>query len=171
MSDYHTPALLQESLSALVSEPSGIYADVTFGGGGHTAGILSRLNEAGRVIAFDRDAEALANNIEDGRLIKIRSDFRFLRNHLLALAAKDKALGQRISEGLDGILADLGVSSHQFDTPERGFSFRADAPLDMRMNREGGPRAAELINTLPREELERILRLYGEVENARRVAA
>ena len=171
MSEYHTPVLLDESVSALVRNPSGIYADVTFGGGGHTAGILSRLNEDGHVIAFDRDNDALANKIDDPRLTMVRADFRFIRNFVLAIAREREDLRERLEDGLDGILADLGVSSHQFDTADRGFSFRYDAPLDMRMNREGGQTAADVVNSYSLEDLERIFKIYGEVDNARKVAA
>lgn len=172
MSDYHTPVMLDESISALVTNPSGTYADSTFGGGGHTAELLSRLNEDGHVIAFDRDSDAIDNRIDDPRLTLVRADFRFIHNFVLDLAHKtgDKALGAKLSGGLDGILADLGVSSHQFDTAERGFSFRYDAPLDMRMNREGGKTAADVVNEYSQEDLERLLRIYGEVDNARKVA-
>lgn len=172
MSDYHTPVMLDESISALVTNPSGTYADATFGGGGHTAELLSRLNEDGHVIAFDRDSDAIDNRIDDPRLTLVRADFRFIHNFVLDLAHKtgDKALGANLSGGLDGILADLGVSSHQFDTAERGFSFRYDAPLDMRMNREGGKTAADVVNEYSQEDLERLLRIYGEVDNARKVA-
>ena len=172
MSDYHTPVMLDESISALVTNPSGTYADATFGGGGHTAELLSRLNEDGHVIAFDRDSDAIENRIDDPRLTLVRADFRFIHNFVLDLAHKtgDKALGAKLSGGLDGILADLGVSSHQFDTAERGFSFRYDAPLDMRMNREGGKTAADVVNEYSQEDLERLLRIYGEVDNARKVA-
>lgn len=172
MSDYHTPVMLDESISALVTNPSGTYADATFGGGGHTAELLSRLNEDGHVIAFDRDSDAIDNRIDDPRLTLVRTDFRFIHNFVLDLAhmTGDKALGAKLSGGLDGILADLGVSSHQFDTAERGFSFRYDAPLDMRMNREGGKTAADVVNEYSQEDLERLLRIYGEVDNARKVA-
>lgn len=172
MSDYHTPVMLDESISALVTNPSGTYADATFGGGGHTAELLSRLNEDGHVIAFDRDSDAIDNRIDDPRLTLVRADFRFIHNFVLDLAHKtgDKALGAKLSGGLDGILADLGVSSHQFDTAERGFSFRYDAPLDMRMNREGGKTSADVVNEYSQEDLERLLRIYGEVDNARKVA-
>ena len=172
MSDYHTPVMLDESISALFTNPSGTYADATFGGGGHTAELLSRLNEDGHVIAFDRDSDAIDNRIDDPRLTLVRADFRFIHNFVLDLAHKtgDKALGAKLSGGLDGILADLGVSSHQFDTAERGFSFRYDAPLDMRMNREGGKTAADVVNEYSQEDLERLLRIYGEVDNARKVA-
>ena len=221
MSEYHTPVLLTESVSALVTNPSGIYADATFGGGGHTAGVLSRLHEDGFVIAFDRDIQALDNKIDDPRLILIHNNFRFIHNYgvlawrkgLAALSAGEQltakageqptaGAGKQLTakagvasgrpsgerayslvsanepEGLpeaegaifDGILADLGVSSHQFDTAERGFSFRFDAPLDMRMNTEAGKTAADIVNTYGEAELERILRLYAEVDNPRKAA-
>jgi len=164
MSTYHTPVLLKASIDALLSGNSGIYIDATFGGGGHTAEILSRLNQSGRVIAFDRDEDAIAAcPVKDDRLTLVRGDFRFIENHLALAAGKD-ALA-------DGVLADLGVSSHQFDTPERGFSFRYDAPLDMRMNREAPRSAADLINGCSEKEIADILRLYGEVGNAGRMAA
>ncbi len=172
MSEYHTPVMLDESISALVTNPSGTYADVTFGGGGHTAELLSRLNEDGHVIAFDRDSDAISNRIDDHRLTMVRADFRFIHNFVLNKAHEttDETLRGKLTGGLDGILADLGVSSHQFDTAERGFSFRYDAPLDMRMNREGGKTAADVVNEYSQEDLERILRIYGEVDNARKVA-
>jgi 16S rRNA (cytosine1402-N4)-methyltransferase len=167
MSEYHTPVLLDESISALVTNPSGIYADVTFGGGGHTAELLSRLNEDGHVIAFDRDGDAFINNkIDDPRLTLVRGDFRFIRNYVLEAAHE----GRLPKSELDGILADLGVSSHQFDTAERGFSFRYDAPLDMRMNQEGSLTAEKVVNEYSQAELERIFRNYGEVPNARKLA-
>ena len=171
MSEYHTPVMLDESISALITNPSGTYADVTFGGGGHTAELLSRLNEDGHVIAFDRDSDAISNRIDDPRLTMVRADFRFIHNFVLneAHETTDETLRGKLANGLDGILADLGVSSHQFDTAERGFSFRYDAPLDMRMNREGGKTAADVVNEYPGEDLERILRIYGEVDNARKV--
>ena len=161
MSDYHISVLLDESVSALVDSPNGVYADATFGGGGHTAEILSRLSNSGRVLAFDRDSDAIGNRIDDSRLTLIRSDFRWIHNHVLHQGFKD---------GIDGVLADLGVSSHQFDTAERGFSFRYEAPLDMRMNQEAERTAADIINSYEQEELEKILRLYGEVDNSRRLA-
>ena len=213
MSEYHTPVLLTESVSALVTNPSGLYADATFGGGGHTAGVLSRLHEDGFVIAFDRDIQALENKIDDPRLILIHNNFRFIHNYgvlaqrkgLAALSAGEQltagagvasgrpsgsfaetreyalspeglpeAEGQRAQEAegavFDGILADLGVSSHQFDTAERGFSFRFDAPLDMRMNTAAGKTAADIVNTYDEAALERILRLYAEVDNPRKAA-
>ncbi len=172
MSEYHTPVLLDESISALITNPSGTYADVTFGGGGHTAELLSRLNDDGHVIAFDRDSDALDNKIDDPRLTMVRADFRFIHNFVLLTACEtpDRSLAEKLRGGLDGVLADLGVSSHQFDTAERGFSFRYDAPLDMRMNREGGKTAADVVNEYAGEDLERIFRIYGEVDNARKVA-
>ena len=121
MNEYHNPVLYKESIDALVLNPDGVYADATFGGGGHSRGILSRLSGKGRLLAFDRDADALANAPEDPRFKLIHNNFRFIHNYALIEAP----------DGLDGILADLGVSSHQFDTAERGFSFRFDAPLDM----------------------------------------
>ena len=161
MSEYHTSVLLDESVSALIGSASGIYADATFGGGGHTSEILRRLSPEGRVIAFDRDSDAIANRPDDSRLTLIRSDFRWIHNHILH---------QGYAEGIDGVLADLGVSSHQFDTAERGFSFRYEAPLDMRMNQEAERTAADIVNSYETEDLEKILRLYGEVDNSRRLA-
>ena len=162
MSEYHTSVLLDESVSALIdSVTGGVYADATFGGGGHTAEILSRLSQNGSVLAFDRDMDAIGNRINDPRLTLIRSDFRWIHNHVLYHGHKN---------GIDGILADLGVSSHQFDTAERGFSFRYDAPLDMRMNQEAELTAADIINTYEIQDIERILRIYGEVDNSRKIA-
>ncbi len=161
MSEYHTSVLLDESVSALIGSASGIYADATFGGGGHTSEILRRLSPEGRVIAFDRDSDAIANRPDDSRLTLIRSDFRWIHNHIIH---------QGYAGGIDGVLADLGVSSHQFDTAERGFSFRYEAPLDMRMNQEASLNAADIVNSYAQEDLERILRLYGEVDNSRRIA-
>ena len=161
MSEYHIPVLLDESVSALISSQSGTYADATFGGGGHTGEILRRLSPEGHVISFDRDSDAIANRPDDDRLTLIRSDFRWIHNHILH---------QGYKEGIDGVLADLGVSSHQFDTAERGFSFRYDAPLDMRMNQEAQTTAADIINSYEQQDLERILRLYGEVDNSRKIA-
>lgn len=175
MSEYHTPVLLDESVSALITNPSGIYIDATFGGGGHTAEILSRLSPAGKVIAFDRDSDAINNRIDDPRLILIRADFRYVHNFVMLETLKGTvgsySGGDLNAEAkVDGVLADLGVSSHQFDTADRGFSFRFDAPLDMRMNKEAGTTAADIVNTYPQNELEKILRIYGEVDNARRLA-
>ena len=161
MSEYHTPVLLDESVSALIDSPKGIYADATFGGGGHSREILNRLSPEGRLIAFDRDSDAIANRPDDDRLTLIRSDFRWIHNHVLH---------QGYIEGIDGVLADLGVSSHQFDTAERGFSFRYEAPLDMRMNQEAELTAADIVNGYEQEEIEKIMKLYGEVDNSRRIA-
>ena len=160
MSEYHNPVLLKESVDALVQNPDGIYADATFGGGGHSREILGRLSSGGRLIAFDRDADAAANALADPRFKLIRNNFRFIHNYSLL----------ETEDGLDGVLADLGVSSHQFDTPERGFSFRYSAPLDMRMNTLGEVTAADVVNNYTQEELERIFRIYGEVDNARKVS-
>ena len=160
MSEYHTPVMLDESVSALVINPDGVYADATFGGGGHTAELLSRLHDGARVIAFDRDREALENAPDDPRLLLVHNNFRFIENYA-------RHEGVRF----DGILADLGVSSHQFDTAERGFSFRfEEAPLDMRMNDRAATSAADIVNTYATEDLERILRLYGEVDGAGKAA-
>lgn len=161
MSEYHIPVLLDESVSALIDSTSGTYADATFGGGGHSREILSRLSQNGRLIAFDRDSDAIANRPDDSRLTLIRSDFRWIHNHIIHQGYKD---------GIDGVLADLGVSSHQFDTAERGFSFRYEAPLDMRMNQEAEFNAADIVNTYEQADLEKILRLYGEVDSSRRIA-
>ena len=160
MSEYHNPVLLKQSIDALVTNPDGTYADATFGGGGHSRAILSRLSPNGRLIAFDRDADALANAPKDGRFKLIHNNFRFIYNYALI----------EEPEGLDGVLADLGVSSHQFDTAERGFSFRFDGPLDMRMNVQGAKTAADIVNSYTQEELERIFKIYGEVEGARKLA-
>ena len=160
MSEYHNPVLLEQSVSALVTNPAGTYADATFGGGGHSRGILSRLGPDGRLLAFDRDADAAANAPADPRFTLIHNNFRFIHNYALIEAP----------DGLDGILADLGVSSHQFDTAQRGFSFRFDGPLDMRMNVQGATTAADIVNSYTQEELDRILKIYGEVDNARKLA-
>ena len=165
MSEYHNPVLLTESIDALVQNPAGKYADATFGGGSHSREILSRLSSNGRLMAFDRDEEALANAPDDSRLILIHNNFRFIHNYALYYA-------EELGDGslLDGVLADLGVSSHQFDTATRGFSFRYDAPLYMRMNAQGGKTAADIVNSYTQEELERILRLYGEVDASRKLS-
>ena len=160
MSVYHNPVLLRESISALITNPEGFYADATFGGGGHSRAILEALGGNGRLMAFDRDADAAANAPEDKRFTLIHNNFRFIHNYTLL----------HCPEGLDGILADLGVSSHQFDTAERGFSFRYSAPLDMRMNVQGDKTAADIVNSYTQNELEKILKVYGEVDNSRKIA-
>lgn len=154
--------MLRECIEALITDKSGVYADATFGGGGHSRGILEALGPQGRLIAFDRDADALANAPDDNRFTLIRNNFRFIHNFVLFEGYKD---------GIDGVMADLGVSSHQFDTAERGFSFRYDAPLDMRMNTEAAVTAADLVNSLEEAELEKILRVYGEVGQSRKMAS
>lgn len=154
--------MLRECIEALITNKSGVYADATFGGGGHSRGILEALGPQGRLIAFDRDADALANAPDDSRFTLIRNNFRFIHNFVLFEGYKD---------GIDGVMADLGVSSHQFDTAERGFSFRYDAPLDMRMNTEAAVTAADLVNSLEEAELEKILRVYGEVGQSRKMAS
>jgi len=159
MSAYHTPVLVNESVSGLVTDPEGTYVDVTFGGGGHSREILSRLNK-GRLFGFDQDREAQKNVPEDSRFTFFRQDFRYLKNNL-------KLMGVcRVS----GILADLGVSSHQFDTGDRGFSFRLGGPLDMRMNPDGGFSASELIRGYSEKDLARVFFEYGEIRNARKLA-
>ena len=167
MTEYHNPVLLHPSVDAVVTNPDGLYVDATFGGGGHSREILSRLSPKGRLLAFDRDSEALAQAPDDPRLTLIHNNFRFIHNYVLMEFA-----GKRLQDegGADGILADLGVSSHQFDTAERGFSFRYDSPLDMRMNAQGGRTAADIVNSYTQEELERVLRIYGEVDNAGRLS-
>ncbi|MGN0191234.1 MAG: 16S rRNA (cytosine(1402)-N(4))-methyltransferase RsmH [Candidatus Cryptobacteroides sp.] len=162
MSEYHNPVLLRECIEALVTDKSGIYADATFGGGGHSRAILEALGPEGRLIAFDRDEDAMDNAIADERFSLIRNNFRFIHNFLLL---------EGYENGIDGIMADLGVSSHQFDTAERGFSFRYDAPLDMRMNTGAAVTAAELVNTLEEAEIEKLLRVYGEVAQSRKMAS
>lgn len=207
MYEYHKPVLLKESVDALISSPDGKYADATFGGGGHSREILSRLSDKGRLIAFDRDADAVKRAIDDPRFCLIHNNFRFIHNFTLFNQWREdgtgpkngeekwkedgtgsengeEKLGGRESEpkggsefdggswndmGLDGILADLGVSSHQFDTAERGFSFRYDAPLDMRMNTKAELKAADVVNNYEAEDLERIFRIYGEVDNSRKL--
>lgn len=160
MSEYHTPVLLKESVSALAIRKGGVYVDATFGGGGHSREILSRLEGNSKLIAYDRDPEALKNAPDDKRLILVHNNFRFLQNYV-RLNGFDK---------VDGILADLGVSSHQFDTEERGFSFRFDAKLDMRMSRMSKISAEDIVNDYEEEQLTKIFREWGEVDNSRRVA-
>ncbi len=159
MMEYHLPVLLKESVDGLNIKPNGIYVDVTFGGGGHSREILKRL-EGGKLVGFDQDEEAMANVPNDERFVFVRHNFRFLKNFL-------KYHG---IEQIDGLLADLGVSSHHFDSPHRGFSFRFDAQLDMRMNRHSEITAAHLVNCYTADELTRIFRVYGELKNAAKVA-
>ncbi|MBQ7664273.1 MAG: 16S rRNA (cytosine(1402)-N(4))-methyltransferase RsmH [Bacteroidaceae bacterium] len=161
MMTYHVPVLLKESVEALNIRRDGIYVDLTFGGGGHSREILKHLGKGGKLLAFDQDADAEANIPEDEKFTFVRSNFRFLRNWLRYYEI----------EHVDGILADLGVSSHHFDDETRGFSFRFDAPLDMRMNQAGGINAADVLNTYKEEQLCQIFRLYGELKNGRRLAA
>ena len=156
---YHVPVLLHESVNGLEIKPNGTYLDLTFGGGGHSAEILKHLKK-GRLIAFDQDEEALKNAIDDKRFTLIRSNFKFFRNFLR----------YHKIDTVDGILADLGVSSHHFDSPKRGFSFRFEGPLDMRMNQKSKLSAKEVVNTYSVDDLTKVLTLYGELPNARRIA-
>lgn len=157
---YHIPALLPEALDGLDIRPGGVYVDVTFGGGGHSRGILGRLGTEGRLYGFDRDLDARANVPDDPRFIFVHSNYRYLSN-FLRYHGEDK---------LDGILADLGVSFHHFDDAERGFSFRSDAPLDMRMNRGGGITAAQIVADYDETALENIFRSYTDLKHPRAVA-
>ncbi len=157
---YHTPVLLDEALELLDIRPDGTYVDLTFGGGGHTRGILERLGPEGRVFGFDQDRDAMANAPDDTRFMFVESNFRFMRG----------ALRLRGVTQVDGVLADLGVSSHHFDAAERGFSFRADAPLDMRMNQRGGRTATELLAQLDEKGLTHLLGEYGDIETPWKVA-
>lgn len=156
---YHIPVLLEESVNGLEIRENGDYVDVTFGGGGHSREIFSRL-KSGRLFAFDQDEDAAANVICDDRFFFIRHNFKYIRNFLKYYQV----------EKVDGILADLGVSSHDFDVAERGFSFRFDGDLDMRMNRDSSQTAADIVNTYPEIELRTIFREYGEIDNAGRLA-
>ena len=158
---YHVPVLLEESVGGLDIKPSGIYVDVTFGGGGHSKEILRRLDDNGRLFGFDQDEDAERNIVDDGRFTFVRSNFRYLKNWMRYYGV----------EHIDGLLADLGVSSHHFDDETRGFSFRFDAPLDMRMNKRSGKTAADVLNDYSEEQLSDILYIYGELKNARRIAA
>ena len=172
-SPYHIPVLLKESVDGLNIKPDGIYVDVTFGGGGHSREILSRLGKNGHLYSFDQDADAERNlkgfeakgkgpeMADDERFTFVRSNFRYLKNWMRYFGV----------DHVDGLLADLGVSSHHFDDESRGFSFRFDAPLDMRMNKRAGQTAADLLNNADEEKLADIFYLYGEMKNARRLAA
>ncbi len=162
--EYHVPVLLKETVDGLDIKPGGIYADLTFGGGGHSREILRRLNGTGHLYGFDQDMDALqqASELEgEGNFTFIRSNFRFLKNWMLYYG----------HEQIDGILADLGVSSHHFDDEGRGFSFRFDAPLDMRMNQRASLSARRIVEEYSEEQLADILYLYGELKNSRRIAS
>ena len=162
MSSYHNPVLLHQSVDGLNIEenPNGVFVDATLGGAGHTKEILKRLGLKGRLISFDQDADAIANAPKDSRLTAVHNNFRFIENFV-----------QYLNVGkVDGILADLGVSSHQFDTEERGFSFRFDAPLDMRMNQTEGMNAADVVNGYSEAELCRIFKEWGELDNPGKIA-
>lgn len=156
---YHVPALLNECIDGLNIQPGGIYVDVTFGGGGHSLEILKHLGN-GRLVVFDQDITAAENVPDDPRVLFLNQNFRFLRNNLRFAGI----------ESIDGLIADLGVSFHQFDEPERGFSFRFETPLDMRMNQSSGRTAAEILNSYSATELAAILRQYGELKRADRIA-
>jgi 16S rRNA (cytosine1402-N4)-methyltransferase len=158
---YHVPVLLKESVDGLDIQPDGIYVDVTFGGGGHSREILSRLGKKGHLYSFDQDADAEKNVVDDDRLTFVRSNFRYLANWMRYYGV----------DHIDGLLADLGVSSHHFDDETRGFSFRfEDAPLDMRMNKRAGQTAADVLKNYSEEQLADVFYLYGELKNARQLA-
>lgn len=156
--EYHVPVLLSESIEALKIKPNGVYVDATFGGGGHSRAILEKLGPEGILIGFDQDADAIANAPDDERFVFVHNNFRFIRNYLRYHGIEE----------VDGILADLGVSSHHFDTPERGFSFRFDEALDMRMDQERSLTAAGVLATYEADDLQRIFAQWGELPNVRR---
>ena len=156
---YHNPVMLNESVDGLEIKKDGIYVDVTYGGGGHSKEILKRLGEKGRLIAFDQDADVEGNVVKDERLVMVPQNFKYLKNYL-------KMYG--ITQ-IDGLLADLGVSSHQFDVGERGFSIRFDGPLDMRMSKSNLITAAKIVNEYSEEDLVRLFREYGEINNAKKL--
>ena len=158
---YHVPVLLKESVDGLDIKPDGVYIDVTFGGGGHSKEILTRLSKKGHLYSFDQDADAEKNIVNDGRFTFVRSNFRYIKNWMRYYGV----------EHIDGLLADLGVSSHHFDDESRGFSFRYDAPLDMRMNKRAGQTAADILNDYDEEQIADILYIYGELKNARKIAS
>lgn len=160
MNEYHVPVLLKESIEALDINPDGIYVDVTFGGGGHSREILRHLSERGHLYSFDQDADVMKNAFDDDRFTFVRSNFMYLKNFL-------KYYGV---EKIDGLIADLGVSSHHFDDEERGFSFRFNAPLDMRMNKSLSVTAADIVNNYAEAQLSSIFYLYGELSNAKKIA-
>ena len=157
---YHQPVMLAECMDGLAIHPDGVYVDVTFGGGGHSRAILERLGEGGRLYAFDRDSDAIANGIDDPRFCLIHENFKHLKSFLRLNGVRR----------IDGLLADLGISSHQIDAAERGFSTRLDGPLDLRMDRREGGTAADLVASADENELASILRLYGELPNAAALA-
>ena len=158
---YHVPVLLKESVDGLDIKPDGVYIDVTFGGGGHSKEILTRLGKKGHLYSFDQDADAEKNIVNDDRFTFVRSNFRYIKNWMRYYEV-DK---------IDGLLADLGVSSHHLDDENRGFSFRYEAPLDMRMNKRAGQTAADILNNYSEEQIADILYIYGELKNARRIAS
>lgn len=153
---YHNPVLLKKSVEGLNIRPNGVYVDVTFGGGGHSRAILNQLNDQGRLYAFDQDKDALENNIDDKRFTLINQNFRYAHRFLRVLGVKK----------VDGILGDFGVSSHQFDKPERGFSTRFEADLDMRMNQQSTVSAFEVVNEYTQKDLQTVLATYGELRSA-----
>jgi 16S rRNA (cytosine1402-N4)-methyltransferase len=157
---YHVPVLLKESVDGLDIQPDGSYVDVTFGGGGHSKEILSRLGMNGHLYSFDQDADAEKNIVDDDRFTFVRSNFRYISQWMRYYGV----------DQIDGLLGDLGVSSHHFDDETRGFSFRFDAPLDMRMNKRAGQTAADILNNYSEEQLADVFYLYGELKNARRIA-
>lgn len=158
---YHIPALLKESIQSLDIKPNGIYADATFGGGGHSRAILASLGEEGRLLGFDRDTDAMANTPDDSRFTFVHSNFRYMRNFMK----------YHNIEAFDGILADLGVSFHHFDDPSRGFSFRADSPLDMRMNTAQPLSALTVVNEYPEERLASLFATYTDLKHPRKLAS
>ena len=158
---YHVPVLLMESVDGLAIKPDGVYIDTTFGGGGHSKEILNRLGKKGHLFSFDQDADAERNSINDKRFTFVRSNFRYIKNWMRYYGI----------EQIDGLLADLGVSSHHFDDETRGFSFRYEAPLDMRMNKRAGKTAADVLNETEESLLADILYIYGELKQARRIAS
>jgi len=158
--NYHIPVLLNECIEGLAIKPSGVYVDVTFGGGGHSRAILNKLDKSGTLIAFDQDPDAQQNKIDDPRFVFVDQNFAYLKNNLRLLGYKK----------VDGILADLGVSSHQFNEPSRGFSTRFEADLDMRMDKQRSLTAAVVLNTYPEDKLHKVFGMYGEVKNAKSLA-
>ena len=157
---YHIPAMLRETIQGLNIQPDGLYVDVTFGGGGHSRAILQQLSEQGKLYSFDQDLDTLQNAMHQDNWQFVHSNFRYLRNFMDYYGV----------EQIDGLLGDLGVSFHHFDCPERGFSFRFSAPLDMRMNQTGGKTAADILNSYSEEDLARVLYIYGEMNNSRQIA-